>query len=205
MYKVTKLDEIAVFFGSFSHASLIVLIFLVGISVKELKLKFEHRYFFEAVVLMLFSIVLNLALKYSFAIPLPEERFGKDAFAFPSGHMLSVITFYGWLALRYNSKLLYACVGFLFAGIIFGMFHFEYHNARDILGAFFFGALLLSAYSYLLKKHYSKINYVVHISSVLLLIYIYLIHHHVIIMSAWLAFLGTNLMMVIMKKLYPKN
>lgn len=205
MHKVTNLDEIAIFFGSFSHAWLILSIVLVAAGFKEIKLRFELRYFFEALVLMLFSILFNLFLKYSFAIPLSEERFGKGAFAFPSGHMLSVITFYGWLAYRYHSKLLYICVGILFSGVIFNLFHFEYHLARDIVGAFFFGGILLGVYRYLLANHYYKINYIVHISSMFLMCYIYLIHHQLIVRSAWLAFLGANLMVVAMKRLYPKS
>ena len=204
MIKITTSDEIAIFFGAFSHAKVIVLIFLIGILVKELKLNFVRRYFLEAIMVLLFSIIFNLALKYSFAIPLPEERFGKDAFAFPSGHMHSAIAFYGWLALRYKSRMLYALVAVLWIGIIFGMLHFQYHEMRDIYGAFFFGSILLACYSYILKNHYSKVSYIVHICTAFLMIYIYFIHEGVIIPITWLAFVGANIMIILMKKLYPK-
>ena len=205
MYKLSILDELAVVFGAFSHASIIVPIFILGFSLKELKIKFERKYFIEAIIILLFSMIYNLALKYSFKIPLPEERFGKDAFAFPSGHMHSVVVFYGWLAFRYKSLSLNILTAILFLGVIFGMLHFQYHGQVDILGAFFFGLILLATYNYLLRKYYKYIHYIIPIASSILVIYIYLIHQYIIITSAWLAFLGVNFMVVVMKKLYPKN
>jgi len=203
MQKLSSLDEIAIFFGNFSHTPIIVIVFVIGITLKELNLKFERRYFIEAIIVLLFSIIFNLALKYSFRIPLPEARFGKDAFAFPSGHMHSVVSFYGWLAFRYKSWRLNIVIGIIFLGVIFGMLRFEYHEIRDILGALFFGSILLATYNYLLKNHYKYIHYIISFASAFLVLYIYLIHQHIVITSAWLAFIGVNFMAMVMKKLYP--
>lgn len=160
------LDNIFNFFLSFSHETVIIPLILIGCIGKNRKI------FFHAICLILFSIIVNIALKVTFQVPLPPTL-NKTGFAFPSGHMQSSVVFYGWFY-RFLEKLwLKLFILILLAGIGLGLVHFGYHNYKDVLGGIFFGCLLLFSYGWCQKKFKEKTVFLaLIIFSIFLIIYI---------------------------------
>ena len=61
-------------------------------------LALDRKIFGHATILLMFVMILNAFLKSIFEVPL-SEHLNIEGYAFPSGHMSSAITFYGWLFL----------------------------------------------------------------------------------------------------------
>ena len=61
-------------------------------------LAIDRKIFGHATILLMFIMILNAFLKSIFQVPL-SEHLNIDGYAFPSGHMSSAFTFYGWLFL----------------------------------------------------------------------------------------------------------
>ncbi len=95
-------------------------------------------------------MIFSLYLKSIWQEPLPAWM-SSDTWAFPSGHMLFTVTFYGWMALELRKIWLSFCVGLLMLGVGWALMHFGYHSIRDIGGAIGFGTLILVAYYFLLR------------------------------------------------------
>ena len=62
-------------------------------------LAIDRKIFGHATILLMFIMILNSFLKYIFQVPL-AAHLNTEGYAFPSGHMSSAITFYGWLILN---------------------------------------------------------------------------------------------------------
>lgn len=155
------MEELANFFLNFSHDTVIIPFMIIGY------IWLKKDMFFEAICLILLSMIINYALKVTFKIPLnPELKI--DGYAFPSGHMQSAFVFYGWLAFRYKSAVLSILVGFLLFAIGWGLVYMGYHNIYDILGGIFFAALWMVIFWKF--RQFSKRQYIIFISLGLFLI-----------------------------------
>jgi undecaprenyl-diphosphatase len=137
-------DYLANFFLFFSHITLILPLMILGF------LKVSRRIFFQASCLCALDLVVNVALKGTFKIPL-SPTLHKIGYAFPSGHMQLSVVFYGWLASRFLFWPFRVIVMMVLLGIAFGLIHYDYHNVFDVVGGVFFGLALLCAFQYSLR------------------------------------------------------
>lgn len=101
---------------------------------------------------MFLSILINIALKIMFQIPLNPDLH-KIGFAFPSGHMQLSTIVYGWLALKIPSARLRVLIGVILIGVGCGLVYFGYHTGLDVLGGVFFASLLIAFYAFMQDAH----------------------------------------------------
>lgn len=141
------LDQIAQFFLYFSHPEIIIPLAILGY------IWIERQIFFQAICLIMISMIVNPALKSTFKVPLSPELVGD--FALPSGHMQLAVILYGWLALNYKNKAFRLSMAAISCAIAFGLTQAGYHNALDIIAAIASGAAVLFAYNYC-KTHFAK-------------------------------------------------
>jgi PAP2 superfamily len=131
----------------------------------------DREVFYHATCLILVSMIFNLALKLTFQIPL-SPALGKEGFAFPSGHMQSATTFFGWLALKSRSLIIRILLLVILIGVGFSLVHFHYHNYYDVLAAIFFSVLLIAVYFWvLISKAKSFLGCILIVFSTLLIVY----------------------------------
>ena len=147
--------------------------------------------FYHATCLILVSMIFNTALKVTFQVPL-SPILGKDGFAFPSGHMQSAATFFGWLAFRNNSIAIRILIAALLIGVGLSLVHFKYHNYYDVLAAVFFALLQIVAYYQIITKGKRISRWIIILSSTILVAYIYFIYKQIgsHIWMAYYALLG---------------
>lgn len=162
-------DHLANFFLSFSHMTLIIPIVLLGF------IRGDRKLFYHAACIMLFSILVNYALKITFHIPL-SPTLGKTGFAFPSGHMQVASVLYGWIAYKKQNLLLYLLMSILLCGIAFGLAHLGYHNYYDITGAVLVAVILIALYNVFQLKKPSLLTPCILVAATFLMGYIYLYH-----------------------------
>ena len=174
------LDNISRFFLTFSHDTIIIPLIIIGY------IWIDKKVFFHGICLLLTSMLLNLALKITFQVPLAPSL-GKEGFAFPSGHMQSSIVLYGWLLKSINKLIIKVLIAILLIGISWGLVHLGYHNYFDVLAAVFFGLLLIFIYSWFLKNFKESILFLILLLfSTLLMAYIGLLYE--IKEYSWLAY-----------------
>lgn len=111
----------------------------------------DRKIFGHATILLMSIMILNSFLKSIFQIPLPDHLNIKT-YAFPSGHMSSAITFYGWLVLNTKNNFIRFILATLIAGVGYSLIHKGFHNIYDIAGSIFFSAILLGIYTWLARK-----------------------------------------------------
>lgn len=138
-----SLDLIARFFLTFSDWTIIIPVVLVGLFI-------NNKLFYNLICLILFSILVNVALKVSFHVPL-NPSLGKFGFAFPSGHMQLSTVLYGWVFWHISNKYLRLSCVLILVGIGLSLIHFSYHDLFDVIGGVVFAALLISIYSHFLQ------------------------------------------------------
>lgn len=178
--QIIMLDDISRFFLAFSHDTTIIPLIIIGY------IWINRKVFFHGICLLLTSMLLNLALKITFQIPLAPSL-GKEGFAFPSGHMQSSIVLYGWLLKSINKLPVKVLIIILLIGISAGLVHLGYHNYFDIFGAVFVGILLIFTYSWCLKTFKeSSLSLIILLFSTLLMAYIGLLYE--IKEYSWLAY-----------------
>lgn len=142
---------LAKIFLLFSHTIIIAPLLFIGFIsrgtffIKKPTQK-ESMIWANACLLVLFSMIFNVFLKSLFQIPL-NPALGIKGFAFPSGHMLVAVVFYGWLTCSYPSWKVRAFTTIVLLGIAFGLIQQGYHNLRDIFGAVMFGVITLYAFN----------------------------------------------------------
>lgn len=141
----TAIDTVARFFLGFSNFWLILPMLACGFAFLNKPL-FYHAYY-----IMFFSIIMNVALKATFQVPL-NPTIHHAGFAFPSGHMQLATIVYGWLAFNSTNKYLRACISIILVGVGFGLVHFNYHTITDVLGGVFFASLFITLYAWLKNK-----------------------------------------------------
>ncbi|WP_375332690.1 MULTISPECIES: phosphatase PAP2 family protein [unclassified Candidatus Tisiphia] len=163
------LDNVAKIFLSFSHDIVIIPLLILGY------IWLEQKVFFNAICLILVSMLFNFALKITFQVPL-SAHIGKQGFAFPSGHMQSSVVLYGWLMTKTQSRICKILITGLLFGIGMSLVYCDYHNYFDILGAIFFGSLLIAFYTFLASTKKQILPPVLLTFTTFLMLYIASIH-----------------------------
>jgi len=159
------IDTIALFFLGFSHWEFILPMLALGFVFLNKPL-FYHAFF-----IMFFSILMNVALKATFQVPL-NPTIHHAGFAFPSGHMQLATIVYGWLAFNNTNKFLRACICLILVGVGFGLVHFNYHTTIDVLGGVFFSGLIIMLYDRIKNKYPNKLPWLLGALSTLAVPYI---------------------------------
>jgi undecaprenyl-diphosphatase len=158
------MDNVARIFLSFSHDTIIIPLVILGY------IWLDQRIFFNAICILLVSILLNFSLKITFQVPLLPSL-NKSGFAFPSGHMQSSAALYGWLITKLRPVYKIPLIGLLI-GIGLSLIHFGYHSYIDILGALLFGGLLIYLYSFLERNCKQLLHPIILSFSTFLVVYI---------------------------------
>ncbi len=102
-------------------------------------------------------MIFSLCLKSIWQEPLPAWM-NSDTWAFPSGHMLITVTFYGWMAFELRKLWFSMAIVIIMLGVGWALVHFTYHTLRDVLASVGFGGLTLVAYYFLLRTPFIKKN-----------------------------------------------
>lgn len=159
------MDSMFHFFLLFSQWWLALTIALIGFALGKRWLCYH------ATCLVLFSMLVNVALKSTFQIPL-SPSLNVSGFAFPSGHMQFATVFYGWLALQTKHRSLQALAIGILTGVGASLVHFGYHSWFDVFGALFFGGILIVCYQKLIAQKEKYVFWSLALSAILLLSYI---------------------------------
>lgn len=149
---MTSTDMLAYFFLFFSNVYMVVPLLILGF------IWGPREVFRQAIHLLFFSMIVNVFLKSLFQVPLPPVL-GKG-FAFPSGHMQSSATLYGFLFCQVVCYMsgsvrkvqLGAGLTTLLLGIGWGLVHFDYHNWVDVSAACGVSAFLILFQHMALRK-----------------------------------------------------
>lgn len=173
------MDYLAHFFLKFGHITVIFPIIVISMI-------FEKRHIVaKAGCCLLWVMIFNTLLKYSFKVPLfPHLGHG---YAFPSGHMHAASAFYGYIIYKTNNKFLKVGLGILLCCLGSGLIYCRFHDLKDVLGAVGFTALELALYHIISLKFGDKVVGVIciltSIATMIALSFIYKVEFHV-----WLAF-----------------
>ena len=165
-------DILVELFLRFSSLDIVVLIVLAGF------LLIDRRFFYQTSCLLTFNILLNVALKGTFKIPL-SPALHVIGYAFPSGHMQLATVFYGWIALHWTRRSARLAIVVLLAGIGAGLMHFGYHTLSDVLAALVVGLGLIAVFQGLLTINAPAVPWILAICACLLLGYIRLIFYSI--------------------------
>ncbi|WP_156812357.1 phosphatase PAP2 family protein [Legionella tunisiensis] len=190
------LDTLARTLLAFSNGSIVIPLIILGF------IWLDRTVFYHAACLVLLSIVMNVALKVTFQIPLPPAL-GKDWFAFPSGHMQLSTVLYAWLAYKVEKPVFRLATVTLLVGIGASLIHFDYHNLFDVLAGSFFALLLIVAYYLPSKKWPQSMPLVIVLIGSLLVFYINWRYTRIPV-HAWMAYYALS-GFVISDKLFGRN
>lgn len=163
------MENVAKLCLAFSNAGIIIPFIILGY------IWGKRSIFYNAICLLLISMIVNVVLKMSFQIPL-SPLLGKEGFAFPSGHMQSSCVFYGWLAFTMKKRSIRIFISLLLGGIGLSLVYFGYHTYGDILGALFFALLLGMVYILGLSKISLILPWVIAGITSFLMVYIYIFY-----------------------------
>lgn len=148
----------------------------------------KHRDLFaHALIVMFFTMVLNVFLKDYFKIPLPFHL-NSNSYAFPSGHMQASLAFYGYLLITCGHYLCRLVLLAILCGIGFGLIHKGFHTSLDVVGAWSFGLPTLILYCYLTNSWYVTKNFIKQIGWLLIPMSLLLFFTDQIRAHAWMAY-----------------
>lgn len=173
------LDELAHFCLRFGHITVIfpvVVVFMI----------FEKRHIVaKAGCCLLWVMIFNTLLKYSFKVPLfPHLGHG---YAFPSGHMHAASAFYGYILYKSNNKFIKIGLAFLLCCLGCSLIYCHFHDLKDVLGAVGFTLIELTVYHVVSTKFGDKtVGILCILSSIATMIALNIIHK--IEFHVWLAF-----------------
>lgn len=100
--------------------------------------------------LLLFSMIMNAALKCFFKMPLKPHMADQNWYAFPSGHMQMCVVFYGYVGwlMRNQTKWVWALLPLL--GLYgWALIDQNYHDLADVLAGAAVGVVLLALFLWL--------------------------------------------------------
>ncbi len=102
---------------------------------------------FRTMMMLLSSAIYIHFLKEGFDLPRPDMPGMTDQLdskAFPSGHTLSVMAVWGYLAVKLQKKAFWVCAFVVIALVGLSRMVLGFHFAGDIVGGFFFGFIYLA-------------------------------------------------------------
>jgi undecaprenyl-diphosphatase len=180
----------------FSYAPVLFFITFIG------SLFWGRSIFFQTACLLALDIILNVALKGTFKIPL-SPTLHKAGYALPSGHMQMATVFYIWWAFFIPGWTYRAIALFILIGVGAGLIHYNYHDGYDVVSGFFVGALFVSGYYYLLIRqslYFARL--LLGISSILMVCNALL--YKVVPLHAWIAY-GAIMILILSERLVFKS
>lgn len=142
----------------------------------------------HAACLIALSIIVNVALKVTFQIPLPPSV-SQNWFSFPSGHMQLSTVFYGWLTYRLitynrpvselkntlgqvNKTILLLFLFALLTGIGWSLVKAGYHTYDDVIAGAFVGFSLVILYDFLISKYPKRTPFLLVVITTMLMVYV---------------------------------
>lgn len=140
-----------------NHTNIMLLIGFLGI------LLYDRKLFMRALILLAFGFILKSYFKAIWQFPLPSGvgEPGAANWAFPSGHTVTAVAFFGWIAVEIKNK----AFRFWIVNALWLMglltIHRGYHFPIDILGGYFFGGLILLLGYLILKIRLIRENTVI--------------------------------------------
>lgn len=191
--------SIVLFFGS---PEFVILLSILGIYFGERQL------FLNTLLIAFFGMLITAYLKSVFQVPLNPE-IGKIGWAYPSGHTMFDVIFWGALFIQIRKPWV------LFAGLVisiaafFGMVYKRYHNWEEILGGICSGGLVLVAFYYWIQYRAEKTMSLLAITLIVnLAIYNFLLPHELMDYK-WLRIvigihIGIGMALPYLEKLIPK-
>ncbi|OIO60275.1 MAG: hypothetical protein COZ46_07435 [Verrucomicrobia bacterium CG_4_10_14_3_um_filter_43_23] len=147
-------DSIANVLLVINHTNVMLVLGAVGLVL------FDRNMFARAIILLGFAFIFKGYLKDVWQMPLPlnGEEQGVVNWAFPSGHTVTMVAFFGWLACATKStKVRFFLVNLLWFIALFTIYR-GYHYAIDIIGGIFFGSAILLASYVLLRFRFLQNN-----------------------------------------------
>lgn len=183
----------------FTHEVVIIPLLIIGY------IWLERGTFSHAIRVLFLSMIFNAALKATFQIPL-NPSVGKG-FAFPSGHMQTAVVLYGYLYTQLNHQRVQRGIGILLLMIGASLIYCGYHNIIDIIGAVFFGILVIAGYKHcqrLFKQEMLYVSSFAFATGCLIFLYTtYAVPAHV--SMAYYALIGFTMATYILEKSLPLN
>lgn len=110
-------------------------------------------------MVLLFSSMFTFLLKDMTQLPRPD--IGVHSLTdntFPSGHTLTAVTVWGYLAYQLRDRIVTLVAIFIILMVGFSRLYFAYHFPGDILGGLLFGGLFLSLFLYIEHKIPKKLS-----------------------------------------------
>ncbi len=103
--------------------------------------------------LSMLSAWLNSVVKYLFAIPRPSDPrlvipLPETSPSFPSGHAQNAVANWGYLALRFRSRILWVAAVLIILGIGLSRMVLGVHFPQDVIGGWLIGLVLLVVYAW---------------------------------------------------------
>lgn len=175
------LDNIADIFLTFANRPFILLLVII------MGVLYSKELAYQAVCLVTLAIILNIALKGVFQVPLPRPLESATGYSFPSGHMMVSTVFYTWLALYSTHWSVRLLIGFILIGIGASLIHYNFHTIWDVLAGLGFGFVLVIAFIYVLLKERRWSPIVLLMIASLLMLYNWFIYP-VIPIDSWRAY-----------------
>lgn len=165
------LDSFARFCLFFSQTY--TLLGIIGIGMLWL----DRKLFYQLWILSALCIMVNVALKGTFKVPLPATL--HPGYAFPSGHMQLTTVFYGYLMANFENRWLRLSALLVLCAVGFGLMHFHYHNGREVLAGLFFGMILLLGFNFGRKYCAASMPLMIMLIAALLLGYSHVVYPQV--------------------------
>lgn len=170
---------------AFSNPYLILSLLFIAFFVYEPKL--VRRTMF----IVAFSMILNVALKITFRIPvLPSVPHA--GFAFPSGHMQFSTVFYLWCALELCNRSLFPLIFIILPAIGWALVAGGFHTPIDVAGGFVTGCMVVFLLRYAYQKWQEKTSFFLFMIAICLMSYIFirqgLFPIHPYIAFSWMLF-----------------
>lgn len=103
----------------------------------------------KAFLLLAFAIILNAFMKSIWKVG--EVEGDPNHWYYPSGHMITGLVFWGWLAWEVGNKYFTGLVFGLLLGIAWGLVELGFHEWFHVQGSWFYGLGLLIGYYFLWK------------------------------------------------------
>ncbi len=100
--------------------------------------------FCRTLYIVLFTMILSTFLKSIWKIPYPDPSI--IAFAFPSGHMLAAIAFWGWLAWEFQKTWFFVLAFIILPCVAFALVYLNFHTIQDVGGAIVIQPVILMIY-----------------------------------------------------------
>lgn len=184
------------FFLFFSHFEVIIAVILMGII-------FGPRSCFLSIIyLALLDLVINVALKGTFKIPLAPWL--HPGYAFPSGHMQLVTVFYGSLAVLFSAVWFRLTMISIMLGEGWALIYCRYHDFNDVVAAGVVGVLLIMGNQYLWNYFKQKTPWILMLTAIFCMIYNRFIYT-VVPLHATIAFVGLIFLLSIERFLFYKS